>query len=181
MSVITNSEIYAMKKQLIYPNTLARIVSLMLDFVVLALLLTPINQLVTPLVYEYYLYDQLVAAGIDISNTQQVVAALQDEEVLNYIAASDIIKATVLTSIYQILLMAVFFILLWHRYGTTPGKYIMHMRVVDAATLQPLSYKQCIIRFVGYITALIGIACIVFSKRKQALHDMWAGSVVIKT
>jgi len=55
---------------------------------------------------------------------------------------------------------------------------------VDARTLQPLSLRQAIIRALAYILSALplylGFVWAAFDKRKQALHDKVAGSVVIQ-
>lgn len=72
----------------------------------------------------------------------------------------------------------------WRRWQATPGKILMDCRVVDARTLQPLSLRQAVIRALGYILSALplylGFVWAAFDKRKQALHDKLAGSLVIR-
>ncbi|CAN0568580.1 unnamed protein product, partial [Ectocarpus sp. 12 AP-2014] len=51
----------------------------------------------------------------------------------------------------------------------------------DALPISTPTTFQLIKRFLGYITALIGIWTILFSKKGLALHDKIAGTVVIKS
>jgi uncharacterized RDD family membrane protein YckC len=82
------------------------------------------------------------------------------------------------------LVMWVLIIILWGKYGATPGKMMLGCKIVDAKTLAPPTYKQWIIRLLGYylsaIILFIGYLTPLFSRRNQALHDMIAGTVVIK-
>lgn len=72
----------------------------------------------------------------------------------------------------------------WRTWQATPGKLLLNCRVVDARTLQPLSLRQAIIRALAYILSALplylGFVWAAFDKRKQALHDKLAGSVVIQ-
>jgi uncharacterized RDD family membrane protein YckC len=80
-------------------------------------------------------------------------------------------------------LPALLVIFLWVRFETTPGKYMFDCYVVDARTFGPLSIRQAILRYVGYLvsflTLCIGFLWVAFDKRKRGFHDMIAGSVVI--
>ncbi|MDZ7803343.1 RDD family protein [Thiohalophilus sp.] len=75
-------------------------------------------------------------------------------------------------------------IVCWRRWQATPGKLLLDCRVVDARTHQPLSLRQAVIRALGYILSALpfylGFVWAAIDKRKQALHDKLAGSVVIQ-
>lgn len=75
-------------------------------------------------------------------------------------------------------------VVFWRTWQATPGKLLLNCRVVDARTLQPLSLRQAIIRALAYILSALplylGFVWAAFDKRKQALHDKLAGSVVIQ-
>jgi len=81
-------------------------------------------------------------------------------------------------------LTAVVIIVFWRRWaGATPGKHIMGIEVVNAKDLMPLSNKQLIIRYIGYIIStlpfMIGFFMVAFRHDKRALHDLLAGTSVI--
>jgi uncharacterized RDD family membrane protein YckC len=72
----------------------------------------------------------------------------------------------------------------WRRWrGATPGKKFVHIKIVDAKTLQDIDNKQAITRSIGYIvstlTLLIGFLMVAFRKDKRGLHDLLAGTVVV--
>ncbi|HEY0720490.1 MAG TPA: RDD family protein, partial [Gammaproteobacteria bacterium] len=78
------------------------------------------------------------------------------------------------------LLLTIFF---WVRYEATPGKLLLDCYVVDARTLQALSIRQALLRYLGYLISLLpfglGFLWIAFDQRKRGFHDMLAGSVVL--
>lgn len=78
-----------------------------------------------------------------------------------------------------------FFILVysWVKYDTTPGKWLLGCRIVDANTYDSPAKTQYLLRFLGYIIATlpiyIGFLTIMWDKRKQGWHDKIAKTVVI--
>ena len=84
----------------------------------------------------------------------------------------------------QYVLPAVLVIVLWKRYGATPGKMLISARVVDAKTLGPISTRQAIVRYIGYFVSMIpfmlGFIWVAIDRRKQGWHDKMAGTVVIE-
>jgi len=74
--------------------------------------------------------------------------------------------------------------LFWKKWrGATPGKKFVHIKIVDANTLQDIDNKQAITRSFGYIAStfafLIGFLMVAFQKDKRGLHDLLAGTVVV--
>jgi uncharacterized RDD family membrane protein YckC len=72
----------------------------------------------------------------------------------------------------------------WRRWrGATPGKKFVHIKIVDAKTLQDIDNKQAITRSIGYIVStlalMIGFLMVAFRADKRGLHDLLAGTVVI--
>lgn len=75
-------------------------------------------------------------------------------------------------------------IIFWKKHkGATPGKQFVHIKIVDAKTLEDIDNKQAITRAVGYLVStfafLIGFIMVAFRKDKRSLHDLLAGTVVI--
>lgn len=75
-------------------------------------------------------------------------------------------------------------VLFWEKWrGATPGKKLVHIKIVDANTLEEIDNKQAITRSFGYIIStllfLIGFFMVAFRNDKRGLHDLLAGTVVI--
>ncbi|SAK75984.1 RDD family protein [Caballeronia hypogeia] len=72
---------------------------------------------------------------------------------------------------------------LWAVWGTSPGKRMAGLRIVDADSHQPMTVKQAALRTVGYLLTFAmcgaGFAWVMFNPRKQALHDRIANTVVM--
>lgn len=67
--------------------------------------------------------------------------------------------------------------------GATLGKRVMGIKVVSATggslTIGQILLREVIGKFISNITCFIGFVIVVFTKKKQALHDMIANTVVI--
>ena len=85
-----------------------------------------------------------------------------------------------LTTLLPIVLIIGF----WIKLGATPGKLLLDCKVVDAKTLQPLSWKKALLRCLAYLASALpiylGFVWIAFDKRKQGLHDKLAGTLVLR-
>lgn len=73
----------------------------------------------------------------------------------------------------------------WAVWGTTPGKRALRLQIVDADTGQSMTVNQAVLRTIGYLltfaTCGAGFLWVLFTSRKQALHDRIANTVVIDT
>jgi uncharacterized RDD family membrane protein YckC len=82
-------------------------------------------------------------------------------------------------------LPAIAVILFWTYRQATPGKMAIGARVVDAATGQPPSTRQLVIRYLGYyvstIPLMLGLFWVAIDPRKQGWHDKLAGTVVVRS
>jgi uncharacterized RDD family membrane protein YckC len=85
--------------------------------------------------------------------------------------------------VIQELLPLVLVVWLWHRYGATPGKQMMQLRIIDAHTGERLSWAKATLRYFAYIVSLLplglGFLWIAWDRRKQGFHDKIARSLVI--
>jgi len=81
------------------------------------------------------------------------------------------------------LVPALVFIVGWTRYGATPGKILLELRVVDARTGAHAAWPQALVRYLGYfVSALplgLGFLWAAWDRRKQALHDKLARTEVV--
>lgn len=71
----------------------------------------------------------------------------------------------------------------WVKYAATPGKMLLRLKIVDAATMQPASAFQYGLRAVGYLISCLflclGFIWISFDRRAQGWHDKIARTVVV--
>jgi uncharacterized RDD family membrane protein YckC len=72
---------------------------------------------------------------------------------------------------------ALYFVFFWTATGQTPGMRVMHQRMAcpDGG---PPHVLRALVRFAVLIVVTVGFVTILFDKRRRALHDMVAGTVV---
>jgi uncharacterized RDD family membrane protein YckC len=85
--------------------------------------------------------------------------------------------------IINILIVGALIVAAWRYWGSTPGKMVFGLKIVDGTTLEKPSISQHIIRFIGYFVSFIplglGYLIIPFNKKKKGLHDFMADTAVI--
>ena len=76
-------------------------------------------------------------------------------------------------------------IIFWTRRQDTPGKMIIRAKIADAETGGKPTLGQFIIRYIGYILAILplglGLFWVAIDPRKQGWHDKLARTIVIKS
>ena len=109
---------------------------------------------------------------------QECVSKLKD-----YYSSSSFLAGNLISIIFQVALYGVFFVLFWFKFSATPGKMLFRLKIVDADTYEKPSKTQFLIRFLGYIVALLpfgfGLFAAYFSPRVQGWQDKLANTVVV--
>jgi uncharacterized RDD family membrane protein YckC len=86
--------------------------------------------------------------------------------------------------IVQFVLPALAIVAFWVARQATPGKMVIHAKIVDAETGAPPTRSQAIRRYLGYYVSLFGFGLgffwVAWDRRKQGWHDKMAGTVVIR-
>lgn len=168
------------KKQIIYPKLIPRLFSMTIDLTILALVVTPIMNFLAPKIFLVFFQGYFINNNINIVDPEAVSLALRNPEFMNYISANNFFGYILIIIIIYTFIMGSYFVLFWKYKAATIGKILMNMQIVDKDTFNKPTTLQLIKRFLGYVTGLFGIFFIIFSKQRQALHDKFASTVVIK-
>lgn len=106
------------------------------------------------------------------------------EQQMMMVQAPGYLQAYVLNSLMQALILGALFVVAWSYSATTPGKFLLRMRIVDEKTGCRPTHGQCVLRFIGTLIAaaplMLGMLWIAFDKKRQGWHDKIAGTVVVK-
>ncbi len=160
-----------MSSEVIYASFWERLVASLLDTLILAV---PIGILV------YFLSD---GQWMDFEQFQNAIQMAQ----YGNVKALESMPQTDMTweLLFEALMMLVI-IIFWRRWaGATPGKKMLGIEVVNFTDNTPLTNKQIIIRYIGYLIStlpfLLGFFMVLFRQDKRALHDLLAGTAVIHT
>lgn len=81
------------------------------------------------------------------------------------------------------LFLAPFLALMWSYSSTTPGKWLLRLRIVDAKTFGKMTGRQIILRLAGYFISMLplgaGFVWVAIDKKKRGWHDYFAGTAVV--
>jgi uncharacterized RDD family membrane protein YckC len=130
--------------------------------------------LVAPLVNAFY--------GSSTSGDLGALSGSPDD-VLSWASGAFAIKGPA-DFLISFVLPAAATIAFWVARQATPGKMVIHARIVDAVTLEKPSPGKLLVRYLGYYVCFfslcLGFAWVGWDPRKQGWHDKMAGTVVIR-
>ena len=165
-----------MKKQVIYPKFIPRIFSMLIDLVILSIILTPVMNIISPNVLIFHFQDFFYANGINTTDMQAIVLSMKTPEFAQYLTVSKFISYTGSVFIINTALMGMYFVFFWYKFLATPGKIILRMQIVNIDNHSRPSKTQLVKRFLGYITALIGIWSVLFSKKRLLFKSLFCNA-----
>ncbi len=163
-----------MKKQILYPKLTSRLFATVIDLTLLVIVLNPVMSFLSvkllSIYFPEYHINKILLSNEEFKNTFGNINFTE----LRYL------KYFCIMAFIQILSMMGYFVFMWRRFATTVGKYLLRIKIVDVDTYNNITIWQGIIRFLFLPTIIIGMLFIVFSEKKQGLHDKVAGTLVIK-
>lgn len=167
-------------EQLKYASFNRRSYAFMIDAIILMLLIGPLVDAVFKAVHGEFPLDMAVF----LENVRQIPSAAEQREyTVTQFRESGALQYRLDNTLWLLTVLFVLTGLCWHKWGATPGKLVMHIRVVDVKSETLPTINQIMLRLAGYLIsatfALIGFFWIGLDKRKQGWHDKLAETVVI--
>jgi uncharacterized RDD family membrane protein YckC len=90
----------------------------------------------------------------------------------------------VISEVIYTILATPYFVYGHYRYQTTLGKRVLRLYVVRADNGLRITLKQSWIRYFGYLVSYLPVGCgylmAAFHPKKQALHDLMAGTICVR-
>ncbi|AGJ99325.1 Putative membrane RDD family protein [Wolbachia endosymbiont of Drosophila simulans wNo] len=159
-----------------YVTGLRRYLSVLFDLIIIVLFLQFCGQALNQL----FMSSESSKILGQIASKYQMQVPLSAEETA---MQSKLIKLLILNQIVQFIMLVSYVAYMWIRFGATPGKLLLGLRVVSAQTFEKLTLKQAIKRFFSFILStaplFLGFIWSNFDKRCQTWHDKIAGTVVV--
>ncbi len=168
-----------MQKQIVYPKFISRLFAMTIDIVILSLICTPIMNFLSKYIFIYIFRDFLLSHSIDIINNDAIISAVKSPEFTSYVTTSQFLIYSCSVFVVNVIFMGIYFVMFWSKFGTTPGKLLMRIKIIDVDNYSKPSIYNSIKRFCGYVTILIGIWSIIFNKKGRATHDKMANTMVV--
>ncbi|OJH30964.1 RDD family protein [Wolbachia endosymbiont of Armadillidium vulgare] len=159
-----------------YVTGLRRYLSVLLDLIIIVLFLQFCGQVLNQL----FMSSESSKILGQVAAKYQMQVPLSAEETA---MQSKLIKLLVLNQIVQFIMLFSYVAYMWIRFGATPGKLLLGLRVVSAQTFEKLTLKQATKRFFSFILStaplFLGFIWSSFDKRCQTWHDKIADTVVV--
>lgn len=169
-----------MKKQIFYPDFIPRIFSTSIDMFILMLTTSPLMNFIQKRFFVWKFKPYIVSHNINISDMNAIYNSFISPDFEQYLTLTNFLSYIGIVFLAQLILVGGYFITFWTKLGWTPGKFITGMKIVDESSLYKINLMQSFKRFLATCLFPISVFFMIFSQKRQSLHDYIAGSVVIK-
>ena len=157
-----------------YADIYARSIAATIDLGILFLMLNDL----------FFAWSKRIYQGVDKQMLQQAQHA-PHADVMPLLVESNALSLLMLNAGVQMAVLGTIILGVQMVWFTTPGKWLLGLKIVDAKTLQTPSRGRFVVRFLGYIVAasplMVGIVWATFNKQRRGWHDYIAGTAVIHT
>lgn len=154
-----------------------RLIASVLDMFIITILFSPIIGLMNYFIYKGRPPQEILEDYVASEPNSQNIFGL-----INYLSQQGIMTRYIIAQLISLVIFGIFITLFWKYKGATFGKMIARCKVIDATTGEIPTSKQSIIRFLGYILSTLplclGFIMVAFTKKRQALHDKLANTLV---
>jgi uncharacterized RDD family membrane protein YckC len=158
-----------------------RMMAAIIDLGVLYMIALP----VVDLIMAHFFAPMDIAPLVEVmqSSDFQNNPPLYITKVLNALQQMHAVQRMVVGNLLQIGFLALYILPFWFHFAATPGKMLFRFEIRDAATGGPMTHKQAVVRFFGYIVSALplslGFLWVLINRRGRGFHDLIAGTVVI--
>lgn len=171
----------------LYPRLILRTATVLLDMVLINLLLAPFSAYLQKFFIDPKLTQQLtqtISEKAQASNPE-AGALIGYAEWRALLVDSGLLSQYVNYNLFISFIIWMVVVLCWTKFGTTPAKWIMGLKIVDLKTGNRPTRKQFIIRSLVVVLSILplglGYLWIISQKQRRTWHDLASGTVVIKT
>ena len=150
-----------------------RVFAAIIDVSVLFMLLYEPFTWLSDAIFGQHSPAELVEDGVQLSALQAITLYLNSEAFL----------LALTNTLLQVIALGLVHTAIQHAFGTTLGRFIIGIKLVDATTEEPPTLMQYLRRMLGYFVSLplfmVGFIWQCFDKRRQTWHDKIAGTVML--
>jgi uncharacterized RDD family membrane protein YckC len=96
-----------------------------------------------------------------------------------------VVAVSLISTLLALAVNLLYVLYFWARKGATPGKSVLGLKILREDGATPMGWGKAALRLLGYLVSGaimdIGFIMVAFTDRKRGLHDMIAGTVVVRT
>jgi hypothetical protein len=168
-----------MKKQILYPEFTTRVFGATFDLLIILLLTYTADIYMRKYITLWVFSDIITAHNLDSNNPESIRQLLSSNETPGPELMKALVLDKVIPLIVELILLFAYVLAFLLRFSRTPAKFITQTIIVDSQTFEKPTKWQFIKRTIALVSYPLGIWLALFTKQKQALHDLIAGTVVI--
>ena len=135
------------KKQIVFPGIILRVVTSLLDFTVVAILISPLIQILVLKLFNIYFADFLLSHNLEVKSPDDIRIVITHDDFTGYLNNANYLSYFFIISVAQFFMYSIYFIISWWKFGTTIVKYIFKMRIIDYRSQSKPTLINCIIRY----------------------------------
>jgi len=174
----------------LYPGFISRMFASVIDILLATIAIIPVCTIIYSILYNGLppskRLSQILSKIYEYARTYEEIGPAIDNSVeyQNFISSYGL-SAILLEQSIQLVLLGMIILGFWLKTQSTPGKMLLSMKIVTNDTMQKPTLFQYLLRLFGYVISVLplglGLFYILLNKRRRALHDVIAGTVVIST
>ncbi len=169
-----------MEKQIIFPDFINRLFATALDLSLCAIITLFTTAPLGNIINSRRISELGAKHGISIDESNYRSILMENPDMMAEFADANFLITNLILLLLQFAIIGVYLIFFWNKFGTSPGKMALSMKIVDSDDYSKPTLNKLIKRFFGYFTFPIGLWSIIFTKRGVAMHDKLSGTLVIK-
>lgn len=170
------------KEDSVYPNFSKRMLSSVIDLMLLCLFFLPIWHYLALIIYAGP-PPSAHLRNIMNESIKNNIPFYQNPEYNNFI--SENLWPLLTEKCIPLILITPIMLWCWTKYKTTPGKALLSLRIANATDLKNPSFFQLVIRVISCAISVlplgVGFITTLFNKENRAWHDFLSGTVVVKS
>ena len=155
----------------------ARITASVIDLFILLLALLPLSNILNVFLFGEETFNALYT---EVSNS---MGGANSEALYRKLIEANCFSKYIILNLITLSFTMVYFLVFWIKCDTSPGKWLMGLKIVDEKTGRSPTIGQYFIRIFSYFLSalplMIGFIMINYSKTRQGLHDKIAGTYVL--
>ena len=163
-----------------YASFERRLIAATIDLIMVMAISAYFVDIINSLVHDPTQLSNLVMEVDDIRHGKKDYS-----DFYNIVMSKDFLYNFVIVQSIHLFVISIITLLFWIKYQTTPGKMFLSCKIMSNNDVEKPSSRVMLIRLIAAIFSSIifgiGFFFILFSKRRQAMHDKVAGTIVVRS
>jgi hypothetical protein len=170
-----------MKKQILYPGFITRVFSIAFDMSILVGLTELVGLCISKYACPWSFKEIMIKNNLNPNDINDLLKLSSSYTFKTVDDINALFLCLIIPGVVKLLVILAYFLGFWFAYSRTPAAFVTQMIIVDSETFEKPTRWQFVKRSIASSLFIIGIWFVLFTKKKQALHDLISGTTVIKS